>query len=205
LPSTDPAKPQRGQILPAGTLVETGSGSLLLVLRTDESEILVQPHTRLVVKEPASGTWNALDVAIGRVRAYIRKRTGGAPPFQMGTPSAVIAVRGTRFDVEVNGRGLSEVDVFDGLVEVAGNGPVAGSVLVGPGFSTRVAPGKAPEPSVPTREIRPNVDVPEGTAKREFGREQSLSGSRGRESERGEHPGLERGEPPDPPGPPDVD
>jgi hypothetical protein len=120
----------------------------------------------------------------------------------MGTPSAVIAVRGTRFDVEVNGRGLSEVDVFDGLVEVAGNGPVAGSVLVGPGFSTRVAPGKAPEPPVPTREIRPDVDVPEGTAKREFGREQSLSGTRGRESERGEHPGLERG---DPPGTPDVD
>jgi FecR protein len=184
LPGASQAKPQRGEVLPSGTIIETGNGSLLVVLRTDESEILIQPHSHLVVKEPEAGSWNALEIGFGRVRAYIRKRTGGAPPFQMATPSAVIAVRGTRFDVEVNGRGVSEIDVFEGVVEVAGNGTEAGSVLVNPGYSTRVAAGKAPEAPVPTRDIRPSVDIPEGEAKQEFNREQSLQGERGRTSER---------------------
>jgi len=35
--------PKRGQALSAGTMVETGHGRLMLVLRADESEILVQP------------------------------------------------------------------------------------------------------------------------------------------------------------------
>ncbi len=191
LPGTSLARPQRGQVLPAGTLVETGNGRLLLVLRTDESEILIQPRTRLVVKEPAPGAWNALDIAIGRIRAYIRKRTGGNPPFQMGTPSAVIAVRGTRFDVEVNARGVSEIDVFEGLVEVAAPGIAGASVLVSPGFSTRVGIGKPPEIPVPTREIRPGVDVPGATAQQEFIREYASQTDRGFERGLGERPESE--------------
>ena len=205
VPNTAHAKPERGQVLPAGTLIETGNGTLLLVLRTDESEILVRANTQLVLKEPEPGSWNAVEIVLGRVRAYIRKRTGGEPAFQMGTPSAVIAVRGTRFDVEVNRRGVSEIDVFDGLVEVTGTGAATGSVLVNPGFSTRVGFGKGPEPPVPTREIRPSVDIPDGSAEREFSREQSLALSRGREDERGERPGLDRDEADETRGAPDVD
>ena len=194
LPGTSLMRPQRGQVLPAGTTVETGNGRLLLVLRADESEILIQPRTRLVVNEPAPGAWNALDIALGRIRAYIRKRTGGAPPFQMGTPSAVIAVRGTRFDLEVNAHGVSEIDVFDGLVEVAAPGIAGASVLVSPGFSTRVGIGKPPETPVPTREIRPGVDVPGATARQEFTREYSGQADRGFERELGERPDSEPSE-----------
>jgi hypothetical protein len=191
LPGTNMSRPMRGQVLPSGTVLDTGDGRLVLVLRTDESEIVVQPHTRLVVQEPAPGNWDALEILLGRVRAYIRKRTGGAPSFQMGTPSAVIAVRGTRFDVEVNGRGVSEVDVFDGLVEVASSTISGSSVLVSPGFSTRVGIGSAPEPPVPTGEIRPGVEVPEEMAKLEFARERAAQSDRTTESELGERPDSE--------------
>ena len=191
LPATNVAAPKRGQVLPAGTTIETGEGRLVLVLRADESEVLVQPHTRLIVSEPAPGSWNAVEVLLGRVRAYIRKRTGGAPPFQMGTPSAVIAVRGTRFDVEVNGRGVSEVDVFDGLVEVASATTPGASVLVSPGFSTRVGIGTPPEPPVPTGEIRPGVEAPEEIAKLEFARERAAQVDRFLETELGERPDSE--------------
>ncbi len=191
LPGTSMSRPARGQVLPADTVLDTGEGRLVLVLRTDESEIIVQPHTRLVVKEPAPGNWDALEILLGRVHAYIRKRTGGAPPFQMGTPSAVIAVRGTRFDVEVNGRGVSEVDVFDGLVEVASSTIPGSSVLVSPGFSTRVGMGTAPEPPVPTGEIRPGVEAPEEMAKLEFARERAAQSDRTLESELGERPDSE--------------
>jgi hypothetical protein len=191
LPGTSMSPPMRGQVLPAGTQLETGDGRLVLVLRADESEILVQPHTRLVVREPAPGNWNVLEVLLGRIHAYIRKRTGGAPPFQMGTPSAVIAVRGTRFDVEVNGHGVSEVDVFDGLVEVASAAIPGASVLVSPGFSTRVGMGDPPEPPVPTREIRPGVEAPDEMAKLEFARERAAQADRTLESGLGERPDSE--------------
>jgi len=191
LPGTNMSRPLRGQVLPSGTVLDIGDGRLVLVLRTDESEILVQPHTRLVVKEPEPGNWNAVEILLGRVRAYIRKRTGGAPPFQMGTPSAVIAVRGTRFDVEVNGRGVSEVDVFDGLVEVASSTIPGSSVLVSPGFSTRVGMGTPPEAPVPTGEIRPGVEAPEEIAKLEFARERAAQSDRTLESELGERPDSE--------------
>jgi len=191
LPGISVSAPVRGQVLPAGTVLDIGEGRLVLVLRTDESEILVQPHTRLVVTEPAPGNWNAVEILLGRIRAYIRKRTGGAPPFQMGTPSAVIAVRGTRFDIEVNGRGVSEVDVFDGLVEVASATVPGASVLVSPGFSTRVGMGTAPEPPVPTREIRPGVEAPEEIAKLEFARELAELTDRIWESELAERPESE--------------
>ena len=191
LPGASMSPPMRGQVLPEGTLLDTGDGRLMLVLRADESEILVQPHTRLVVREPASGNWNALEILLGRVRAYIRKRTGGAPPFQMGTPSAVIAVRGTRFDVEVNGGGVTEVDVFDGLVEVAAPTIVGSSVLVSPGYSTRVGMGTAPESPVPTREIRPDVEASNDRAKQEFARERASQAERTWDSELGERPDSE--------------
>ncbi len=194
LPAAKPSGPRRGQVLPAGTILETKEGRLVLVLRTDESEILVQPHTRLVISEPKPGNWNAVEILLGRVRAYIRKRTGGAPPFQMGTPSAVIAVRGTRFDVEVNKRGVSEIDVFDGLVEVGSSVAAGRSVLVRPGFSTRVGMGTPPEEPVPTGEIRPGVEAPDEIAQAEFLREHAAQSDRAFENELGERPDSELGE-----------
>ena len=194
VPGGSAARPARGQVLPEGTVLETREGQMVLVLRSDESEILIQPHTRLILQAPQPGNWDTMQIILGKVRAYIRKRTGGAPPFQMGTPSAVIAVRGTRFDVEVNSNGVSEVDVFEGLVEVASNTGTGASVLVSPGMSTRVAIGSAPETPVPTREIRPDVEVPDQMAKLEFAREKALQADRGWDVEFGERPDVELGE-----------
>lgn len=194
LPGAAASHPARGQALPEGTVVDTRDGRLVLVLRNDESEILVQPYTRLILQVPQPGNWDTLQIILGKVRAYIRKRTGGAPPFQIGTPSAVIAVRGTRFDVEVNASGVSQIDVFDGLVEV-GSATIPGvSVLVSPGMSTRVGVDTAPEPPVPTQEIRPDVEVPDQMAKLEFAREKILQADRSWDAEFGERTEAEPGE-----------
>lgn len=179
LPGASMGRPVRGEVLPEGTLLDTKDGQMVLVLRADESEVLVQPHSKLILQSPQPGNWDAFQIMLGKVRAFIRKRTGGAPPFQMGTPSAVIAVRGTRFDVEVNAKGISEIDVFEGLVEVGSNSLQGKSVLVGPGMSTRVGVGTAPEAPVPTREIRPDVQAPDHMARLEFARENALQADRG--------------------------
>jgi hypothetical protein len=115
----------------------------------------------LQVQQPSLNDPSYFQLLLGRIRALINKRTGGAVPFELGTPSAVIAVRGTQFDVEVNSRNVTEVDVIDGLVEVSGRDPAAGSVLLEPGFSTRVGLDSGPEQPEPTNEIRPEVERPE--------------------------------------------
>lgn len=160
LPGQSPSNPLRGEQLPPGTILDTGSGRMLLRL-SDGSEVLVRAHTRLQVQQPSLTDPSYLQLLLGRIRALINKRTGGAVPFELGTPSAVIAVRGTQFDVEVNSRNVTEVDVVDGLVEVYGRNAGGGSVLLEPGFSTRVGMGADPDQPEPTNEIRPEVERPD--------------------------------------------
>jgi hypothetical protein len=160
LPGQLPSNPSRGEQLPPGTILDTGSGRLLLRL-SDGSEVILRAHTRLQVQQPSLTDPSYFQLLLGRIRALINKRTGGAVPFELGTPSAVIAVRGTQFDVEVNPRNVTEVDVVDGLVEVYGRNASGGSVLLEPGFSTRVGMDSGPEQPEPTNEMRPEVERPE--------------------------------------------
>jgi len=193
LPGKQYSGPARGERLPVGTSLDTRSGMLVLTLE-DESQILVRPHTRLILRQPGPGNWEYFELLFGRIRAFITKRTGGAPPFELGTPSAVVAVRGTRFDVIVNPQGTTEVDVFKGLVEVAGVGIPGKSVLVRPGYSTRVAMGKPPMPPVPTYDIRPGSSPPNPTVGSEFEREARAENLHASESEMSERRDAEMNE-----------
>src|SRR5467141_3654296 len=160
LPGQLPSNPLRGEQLPPGTILDTGSGRLLLRL-SDGSEVMLRAHTRLRVQEPSLADPSYFQLLLGRIRALINKRTGGGVPFELGTPSAVIAVRGTQFEVEVNPRNVTEVDGVDGLVEVYARTATGGSVLLEPGFSTRVGMDSSPEQPEPTNEMRPEVERPE--------------------------------------------
>ena len=135
---------QRGTTLSADSKIETAKGSVLLMLQ-DGSQILVRAHSNVVLRAPNQGKSYSLELFIGKIMAKIKKRMDEAPSFRMGTPSAVITVRGTRFEVEVNKKQKTYVEVFEGLVEV--NGLAGGSrpVLVRPGFSTGVGHDGAPE------------------------------------------------------------
>jgi hypothetical protein len=97
---------------------------------------------------------------IGRIRTSIQKRLGGAPAFQIGTPSAVISVRGTKFEVEVDRRGFTEVDVDEGVVELEALNGQGESVMITAGFSSRVGMETGPETPRPTRDLRPMLDRP---------------------------------------------
>ena len=61
------AVPTRQQALPPGTLLDTGDGRLLLRLE-DESEILVRPHTRLLLTQPGPGAAPETPVPIQEIR-----------------------------------------------------------------------------------------------------------------------------------------
>ena len=151
LPGEAQSAPVIGETLPPGTVLETGGGRLLLQL-TDGSQVLIRAHTRLTVQQPSPTDRGYFQLLLGRIRAIITKRTGGAPPFELGTPSAVIAVRGTEFELEVNRQQETEVDVFEGVVEVIGRHSRT-SVFVQAGSSTRVGMDTPPEEPRPTAEM----------------------------------------------------
>jgi FecR protein len=159
LPAQSFSVPTRGEVLPPETTVSTDDGRLLLKLG-DGSDILVRPHTKLVLKQPETSGWKYFQMMLGRVRTSIQKRLNGAPAFQIGTPSAVISVRGTEFDVEVDRRGFTEVDVEEGVVELEALSGLGQSVLVSAGFSSRVGMETGPEVPRPTHDMRPQLDRP---------------------------------------------
>ena len=173
LPGQALLSPSRGQVLPPESTVTTDDGRLLLRL-SDGSDILVRPHTRVIIKEPETGGWRYLQLLIGRIRSQIQKHLGGSPAFQIGTPSAVISVRGTRFDVEVNRLGFTEVDVDEGIVELDSLGGRGESVLITAGFSSRVGMDTAPEVPRPTREFRPQLDRPSSKKDRDPGDDDAI-------------------------------
>jgi FecR-like protein len=151
--------PSLGEVLPAETQINTEDGRLMLRL-SDGSQLLVRPNTRLVLKQPETNGWRYVQMIFGRVRAEIQKHLGGTPGFQIGTPSAVISVRGTRFEVEVNRQGLTEVDVHEGVVQLDSVKGFGESVLIRAGFSSRVGFESGPEAPRPTRDLRPELDRP---------------------------------------------
>ena len=166
---------QRGLVLAAESTIETQKGNLLLELQ-DGSQVLVKPHSRVALKDPSQGKGFYLELLIGKVVNKIQKRLGNTPSFRMGTPTAVVTVRGTRFEVEVTKKLRTYVVVYEGLVEVAGLAGGAPPVLVRPGFITNVDRDR--EPAQP-REIGDLGD----RSGSESGRNREGFGSRGSEGE----------------------
>ena len=135
---------QKGTILEAETTIETGKGRVLLDL-PDGSQVLVKDHSRVVLRNPEQEKHFYLELLIGKIVAKVQKRLGNTPSFRMGTPTAVITVRGTRFAVEVNKKQRTFVEVYEGLVEVQGFPSIGRNVMIRPGFYTHVELHRDPE------------------------------------------------------------
>ncbi|MGB7553594.1 MAG: FecR family protein [Candidatus Korobacteraceae bacterium] len=180
---------QKGQVLPAESSIETAKGSLLLSLQ-DGSQVLVKPHSRVVLKAPEQSHGDFLQLFLGNILAKVQKRLGNDPSFRMGTPTAVITVRGTRFSVEVTKKNKTIVQVYEGLVEVVGVGMPNQPILIKPGFYTQVDNDRPPQSP---REIQ-GVEGPggrgaEGESESPFQRNQGTGDAGERNVPQGTNPG----------------
>ena len=182
---------QRGTVLAAESKINTAKGSVLLDL-PDGSQVLVKPNSDVVLKTPDQGKGYWLELLLGKISAKVQKRLGNAPSFRMGTPTAVITVRGTRFSVDVDKKEHTYVEVYEGVVEVAGFFHGA-PVMVRPGYSTGVSPDQDPE-------------EPHGIEKREMDNRWNPGGAPGGhvDDEQNQHPGT-RPSSPSNPGSPEHD
>ncbi len=115
---------QAWAVMPGMTLqprqeVITGADGYALLQVVDGSQFEVFPNSRFVFRQNAGSLRELLDLWIGRVKVHIQKMNGQPNPNRVRTPTAVISVRGTIFDVTVEDDGdVTLVYVEEGQVAV---------------------------------------------------------------------------------------
>ena len=151
--TTDAARfePLAGAVaLASGSHVRTGADSHVTLQFVDGSRVLVLPGSELAIARSmrlpfGAGTVIQLDLIRGAVENLVRPREGPGGRFEIRTPAAVAAVRGTEFRVGADGdAGRSEV--VDGAVRY---GNASGERNLAAGFGTIAQAGKPPPPPIP--------------------------------------------------------
>jgi hypothetical protein len=120
-------------------MVKTGPDGYARFQVSDGSTFEVFPDSQVVFRANPPSWRDLLDVVIGRVKIYIQHLPGIPNPNNVSSPTAVISVRGTVFEVNVeDADGTTFVSVDEGLVAVRSKAPAGGEVLLQPTESIRV-------------------------------------------------------------------
>lgn len=99
-------------------LIITGPDGQARFQVSDGSTFDVYPNSRVIFRKAAPNWRDLLDVLVGRVKVHI-EHMYGPNPNRVLTPTAVISVRGTTFDISVEDDDeTTTVEVEEGLVEV---------------------------------------------------------------------------------------
>jgi len=108
-----------GDSIKVQELIVTGPDGLALFQLSDGSAFQVYPNSQVQFRKTPGDWRDLLDVLIGRIRVQIQHLYGQPNPNRVITPTAVISVRGTTFEVEVDEDGeVTTVEVEEGQVEV---------------------------------------------------------------------------------------
>lgn len=129
-----------------GDRIVTGANGHVTLELEDGSYIVVSENTTLEIERYwGSDLRNLVRVFLGKVRFHIQRLGGRPNPYRIHTPTALIAVRGTDFEVQVDGEADStEVRTFEGRVTVVGGDVADREVILDAGRKTLVRSGQAP-------------------------------------------------------------
>jgi len=131
--------------LKTGDRIITGWGGRLVLGLTDGSQAIVGERTIVEVRDLGSSPRELFHVLRGKTRVYIEKLGGRPNPYRINTPTAIIAVRGTLFDIVVK-TNETEVFVHEGSVVVSGLELAEQTVYLSARQRTRVRRNQAPTP-----------------------------------------------------------
>jgi len=108
-----------GEAVHVKDLIMTGPDGRAVLQVSDGSTFEVFPNSRVLFRKNPPNWKDLLDVLVGRVRVHIEHFGNMPNPNRIVTPTAVISVRGTTFDVSVDDDDETTlVEVEDGQVEV---------------------------------------------------------------------------------------
>jgi hypothetical protein len=128
-----------GSLVQVQQMIVTGADGHATFQVSDGSTFEVFPNSHLVFRKNAWNVKDMIDLLVGRIRVHI-EHMGNTPNFnRVLTPTAVISVRGTTFDITVGEDDeTTTVEVEDGLVEVRHALLPSVSKMLGPGESIKV-------------------------------------------------------------------
>lgn len=128
-----------GSMVQVQQMIVTGPDGHATFQVSDGSTFEVFPNSHLVFRKNAWNVKDLIDLLVGRIRVHI-EHFGAVPnPNRILTPTAVISVRGTTFDVTVGEDDeTTTVEVEDGLVEVRHALLPSVTKMVGPGQTIKV-------------------------------------------------------------------
>lgn len=119
LHDSDPWALNVGDTVQVRQVIITGPDGFAQFQVADGSTFEVYPNSNVVFRKNPSNWRDLLDVLVGRVKVHIQKWGNQPNPNKIHTPTAVISVRGTTFDVSVNEDNESTVvSVEEGQVDV---------------------------------------------------------------------------------------
>ncbi|MEK7287939.1 MAG: FecR family protein [Elusimicrobiota bacterium] len=101
-----------------GDQVRTSSRAKAVLIMPDRSKIELGPSSLFVVDALAEDNYS-FKLNLGRLKAFASKLMSRR--FAVMTPTAVAAVRGTEFTVDVDRKGISRIELFSGLLAVSDN------------------------------------------------------------------------------------
>ncbi len=107
-----------GFVSPGETILCGPDGYALLQLE-DGSKFEVFANSRVVFRANRGNWRDLLDIFLGKVKIHIQKLGGRPNPYRVNSATALIAVRGTIFEVAVERDETTTIAVEEGLVAVS--------------------------------------------------------------------------------------
>ena len=137
------------QAVRLGDELKTGPGGTVMLELQDGSYMVVSENSALTIEDFWSPNLRSLvNIMVGKVRFYIQRLGGRPNPYRVTTPTALIAVRGTIFEVTVDEAQIAEVRCLEGRVAVESASLSDREVILEEGRKTLVRPGEYPLPPV---------------------------------------------------------
>jgi ferric-dicitrate binding protein FerR (iron transport regulator) len=157
--------------LAAGDVIKTFKGGRLVLGLSDGSQAIIGEQTTVEITDLSRSPRTIFNVLRGKTRIKVEKMGGRPNPYRVNTPTAVIAVRGTLFDVLVSGK-ETRVLVHEGEVAVSNQASPTVLVILPGGWSTRVRQDQPPDsPSTFRHDRRNDMFEPHPSARRGDGEE----------------------------------
>ena len=131
--------------LKAGDTIVTGKGGRLVLGLSDGSQAIIAPLTTVIIKDLRQSPRTLFQIIRGKARIHIEKLGGQPNPYRVNTPTAVIAVRGTTFDLLVEEE-ETKIYLHEGEVTVTNLRTPDQPVLLVAGQMTQVLMQRLPKP-----------------------------------------------------------
>ena len=129
-----------GHSVRVGETIVTGPDGFAKLEISDGSSFDVYPNSRVVFRANPGNFRELAEVFLGKIKVYIQTFGGRPNPYRVHSPTAVISVRGTVFEVAVDPDSVTSIAVDEGLVVVEHRLLPGKAVPVAPGESLRVFP-----------------------------------------------------------------